>query len=202
MTSTDKVDICIIQEPYINFLHLTGTTPHWTVLYPTGHSKHPSKKRTITLISDKISIYNIYLDGNHSDTLAPMTESIHTRKRVSAHTETAHLMIAGDFNCHHPLWDKDRNHHLFTPLNLQKAQMILNLQSQLELMQVLPKGILTLVASNSGNHTRPDNVFISHTLIQRITTCTVLPECRPAKTDHIPILTTMDTTVARTAANT
>lgn len=73
--------------------------------------------------------------------------------------------------------------------------MILNIQSQLELIQVLPKGIPTLVVMNLGNHTRPDNVFISHTLIQRITTCTDLPKHRHAKTDHIPILTIMDTTV-------
>lgn len=103
MTSTDKVDICLIQEPYINFLHLTSSTPHWTLLYLTCHSTHPQETRTITLISNKISsnsihqiivdssdiiaistdsevgmidIYNIYLDCKHSLALTPLMSAI------------------------------------------------------------------------------------------------------------------------------
>ncbi len=113
-----------------------------------------------------------------------------------------HLILAGDFNRHHPLWDEDRNHHLFTMTNLQKVQVILDLQTRLDLMQVLPKGVPTLVASNSGNYTRPDNVFVSNSISHMITTCAVQPERRPAKTDHMPILTTLDTSTLRNEVNT
>ncbi len=80
--------------------------------------------------------------------------------------------------------------------------MILDMQTQLDLTQALPKGIPTLVASNSGNHTSPDNVFVSHSLTQMIATYTAMPDRRPAKTDHIPILTILDTKVSRSKTNT
>ncbi len=110
MTSTDEVDVCIIQEPYINFLHLTSATPHWSVIYPTRHTTHPSDTRVITLISEKMSsdgvqqididssdlvaisvttktgtldIYNIYLDCNHSRAILPLIETISNRNQTT-----------------------------------------------------------------------------------------------------------------------
>ncbi len=71
MANIDNVDICIIQEPYINFLHLTKVTPHWTVFYPTRHSTHPNKTRAITLISNKMSSDGILqIDIDSSDLVA------------------------------------------------------------------------------------------------------------------------------------
>lgn len=221
MTSTDDADICLIQELYINFLHLTSATPHWTVFYPTWHSTHPNKTRTIILISNKMSsdsiqqitvdssdivailtetdmgtldIYNIYLDCKHSLVLIPLTRAIATQKRVVSQGASEHMILAGDFNHHHPLWDKDCNRHLFMTLNLQ----IIELQVQLNLVQALPKGIPTLVVSYSGNYTRTDNIFVSETLIIHIVTCAVLPEQQHIKSDHIPILTTFGTKTQKT----
>ncbi len=106
-------------------------------------------------------------------------------------------MLAGDFHRHHPLWDKGKNHHLFTSTNLQEAQHIIDLQVQFNLVQALPRGTPTLVASNTGNYMRPANVFVSDTLTGCVVSCTALPEHRPAKTDHCPILTTLDTMAQR-----
>lgn len=201
--STDDVDICLIQEPYINFIHLTSATPHWIVIYPTRHNTHPSKTRVVTLVNTKISsdgvqkipvdssnvvavtatteagqldIYNIYLDCTHSQALTPLTETISTWERAALRETPKHLMLVGNFNRHHPLWDEDWNHHLFTTSNLQAAQKIIDIQERLDRTQALPKGIPTLAASNSGNYTRPDNTFISAVLTQMISTCIALPE--------------------------
>ena len=49
-----------------------------------------------------------------------------------------------------------------------------------------------LIAMSTGNYTRTDNVFISSTLIERLTTCTTVPEDQPAKRNHFPIDTTLE----------
>lgn len=99
----DDMDICLLQEPPISFLHLTSVTPHWTVIYPTQHERNLGKTCVVTLISTRISsdtihqievdspdiiavlteteggklnVYNIYLDCKHSDALKPLTDMI------------------------------------------------------------------------------------------------------------------------------
>ncbi|THU85973.1 hypothetical protein K435DRAFT_616598, partial [Dendrothele bispora CBS 962.96] len=57
---------------------------------------------------------------------------------------------------------------------------------------VLPPSIPTLEALSTGNYTRVDNVFVSRHLVQRIKKCDTVPEQRPPKTDHIPIITILD----------
>ncbi len=61
--------------------------------------------------------------------------------------------------------------------------------------QMLLKGIPTLVATNSGNYTRPDNVFVSERLANQVLTCTTVPSLRLTKADHIPIKTTIKAAV-------
>ena len=39
-------------------------------------------------------------------------------------------MGMGDFNCHHPIWDKAQNVHLFTQEKLDRAQPLLNMLGQ------------------------------------------------------------------------
>lgn len=94
-TNPEDIDLILIQEPYINHLHLTSATPQWSVLYPSQHLTHPKDTRTVTFISTKLSsdatqqfnvnssniltvtiktligtieVYNSYLDRKHSDT--------------------------------------------------------------------------------------------------------------------------------------
>ncbi|KAF8998477.1 hypothetical protein BDZ89DRAFT_887255, partial [Hymenopellis radicata] len=56
----------------------------------------------------------------------------------------------------------------------------------------LPANIPTLQALASGNYTRVDNVFISEHLLMTVIQCTTEPERRPVKTDHLPIVLTLD----------
>ncbi|KIK13673.1 hypothetical protein PISMIDRAFT_17820 [Pisolithus microcarpus 441] len=76
--------------------------------------------------------------------------------------EEDHMVWLGDFNRHHPLWDEERNRHLFTEAALEAAQKVLDLVADYGLVQALPKDVPTLQSSSSGNWTRPDNVFWLH----------------------------------------
>ena len=74
-----------------------------------------------------LHLFNLYLDQTHDHGLHATAHA--SRKLV---TEDARLgkeslfTWLGDFNRHHPLWDEERNHHLFTPANTQRAQTLLN----------------------------------------------------------------------------
>ncbi|KAI6037448.1 hypothetical protein PISMIDRAFT_79832, partial [Pisolithus microcarpus 441] len=68
--------------------------------------------------------------------------------------------------------------------------------------QLLPKDIPTLQASSSGNWTRPDNVFGNEALVDRIESCETCPQERGPNTDHVPILTQIDLTVATSNSQT
>ncbi|KAI9057791.1 hypothetical protein FKP32DRAFT_1525953, partial [Trametes sanguinea] len=49
-------DIIAIQEPYLDRLGLTRSTPHWRVVYPTAHRADPTRRtRAVLLISKRLS---------------------------------------------------------------------------------------------------------------------------------------------------
>jgi hypothetical protein len=47
----DDYDVCVIQEPYINFRGKTQANRLWSVIYPSMHQEHPDSTRSITLIN-------------------------------------------------------------------------------------------------------------------------------------------------------
>src|SRR5882724_3259922 len=49
-----------------------------------------------------------------------------------------------------------------------------------------------LHALASGNYTRPDNIFISSSLMDTAIYCKTLPEECPARSDHIPVVMHLD----------
>ena len=53
----------------------------------------------------------------------------------------------------------------------------------------LPKDIPTLQALATSKHTRPDNAFISSWIMGYITRCTMLPDERLERSDHILVVT-------------
>jgi hypothetical protein len=106
------------------------------------------------------------------------------------------VVLLGDFNRHHPLWDKERNRHLFTPGNLDLAQPLIDLTAEYNLSMVLPKDIPTLQSASTKNYTRTDNVFASDQLAKCLVECNTAPERRPPRTDHIPIQVTFKAVAA------
>jgi exonuclease III len=222
-----KFDIIALQELHIDFLGRTRANPHWYVIYPTDHLQNQKATRSVILVNKKsatsswaqiavqsqdvtalkisgkgveISLYNIYNDCNHSAALEAATQAMR-RTRTDTQEHTSELIWLGDFNRHHPLWDEERNAHLFTATNLDKAQALLNMLATYDMRMALAKDIPTLEAKHTKNHTCPDNVFCSANLLQAITKCTTTPEARAAGTDHYPILTTIDEEVLTTSAN-
>ena len=104
----------------------------------------------------------------------------------------------GDFNQHHPLWDKERNAHLFTTAALEVTQPLLNMIARYNMKMALPKDIPTLEASSTKNYTQVDNVFCSATLLDTFVTCNTDPQQCPQKTDHMPVLSHLEITPGRT----
>ena len=68
-------------------------------------------------------------------------------------------MWCGDFNLHHPMWDEECNHHLFTAMALAEYERLLALVADYDMQMVLPKDILTLEVMSTKNWTHPDNIF-------------------------------------------
>ncbi len=102
------------------------------------------------------------------------------------------FICAGDYNAHHPLWDEPRNSHLFTERALQRAGRLLRLVGQYRLKMPLPAHIPTLRAFSTGNYTRVDNIFCSDELLPAFIKCNVDHAAQPPRTDHFPILSTID----------
>jgi len=103
-----------------------------------------------------------------------------------------HFIWAGDFNRHHETWDNPCNRHLFTNANITAAEELNDLVARHSLQMILPPGIATLQSFATKNWTQVDNVFISDTFTDRIITCSTVPELQPVKSDHLPIVTTID----------
>ena len=137
----------------------------------------------------KIHLYNLYNDGNHNDTLSTLKQHFTSEYTREDDIPTAGILLMGDFNRHHPMWDEARNEHLFTAANLNVAQPLLELLSSYDFVMALPEDIPTLEANSTGNHTHPDNVFCTSHPAETITICNVIPELRPTRTDHYPIIT-------------
>jgi len=55
-----------------------------------------------------------------------------------------HILWGGYFNCHHPMWDRDGDTHLFTKKAIDKAEELINSVADQEMYMPLPKGIPTL----------------------------------------------------------
>ena len=100
--------------------------------------------------------------------------------------------LAGRLQQTPPLWDEDRNNHLFTPAALEASGKLLGLIADHGMTQILPKDILTLQSSSTRNWTRPDNTFCTEHTSELLLVCNTVPEKHGPKTDHLPILTMFD----------
>ncbi|KAG2031396.1 hypothetical protein BDR03DRAFT_875980 [Suillus americanus] len=63
------------------------------------------------------------------------------------------------------------------------------------MLQLLPQGIPTLQSCSTGNWTRPDNVFGTKHLLDSIVSCETAPALRGPRTDHLPVLLTLELAV-------
>ena len=215
----DDYDFAMLQELYINFLGHTRANSKWIPIYPTNHLQNPNATHSIILVSTHIStnmwtpitfklpdltgiqlhgefgtlrILNVYNDCDHNDTLTAVACHFCDLANREYPVAPLHHIILGDFNCHTALWDEKRNAHLFTHERLTLAQPLLNLVSSYNWKMALPKDIPTLKSFVMKNLTQVDNVFCSEGLLGSFISCNTSPECRPPKTDHMPIISVID----------
>jgi hypothetical protein len=215
----DEYDICVIQEPYIDFNGKSRANRQWITLYPSTHQEHPDSTRSVTLINTNLStdawkqikfqhpditafeiqgpfgtlrIINIYNDCNNNSALTHVSNFMRDRENQLQAAAPIHTIWLGDFNRHHPLWDEERNAHLFTRGNLELTQPLLNMLGRHNMKMALPPFTPTLCAHNSGNFTRVDNVFCTESIMDAIIKCDTDEATRPVKTDHFPIITQID----------
>jgi hypothetical protein len=146
----------------------------------------------------KVRIYNIYNPCESDHMLLFLERHMSTEYNQRCTTQggntatSEHIIWLGNFNCHHPMWEMSHNTHLFTAANLNAVGVLINLLVSYNLVQVLPPAIATLEASNTMNHTRPDNIFCSSELENRFTKCKVEYHLRPVVTDHFHIISSLN----------
>jgi endonuclease/exonuclease/phosphatase family metal-dependent hydrolase len=143
----------------------------------------------------RCTIFNIYNDGNHQDTLESLDTFLEVNIATIKSTDSDHMIWLGDFNRHHPLWEDIRNHHLF---NYMTTNPLVDLLADYGMLQLLPHGTPMLQSTSTGNWTRPDNMFGMESLLNAIVSCETAPELWGPKTDHIPILLTLKLEPPRT----
>lgn len=217
-------DIILLQEPYLDAYGNSKASRNWRVIYPTNRT-NDTVARSVILINAQIdtdeytqltmegsrditavqfkgnygrlSIFNIYNDIQHSDTLNNLRQYINKNRAKICSSNTDSMIWAGDFNRHHPLWDELRNRQLFTKAAIKSARILINLVADFDMTMALPKGIPTLQHMVTKNWTRPDNIFTSYNLQNHIIKCETMPGQRGPGTDHVPIQTTLDITPTR-----
>jgi hypothetical protein len=140
----------------------------------------------------KVTIFNIYNDCTHSRNEVLLQNYLTTHRSTVVNGADTHMIWAGDFNRHHPLWDDDRDTHLFTRQALRNAEGIIELMAEYSMEMALPKGIPTLQHMRTKRYSRPDNVLCTASLRPFITRCEVKAQHRPVSTDHFPIETHID----------
>src|ERR1700743_1377678 len=220
----DKWDILILQEPWMGHIG-TRSSHHWRVLYPDTYFKDNSKKpRSIIMVNtniptnsyeqlhfntpdvtgiritedkSKILIINVYNDCNNNDSIDAVSTYLTPLFPNDIIPDDTHVIIAGDFNRHHEWWEDPHNAHLTSSENAVKP--LLDLIYCLDLRMALPPIIPTLHAHSTGNWTRPDNVWCSIHTTELIVKCDTDPGLRGPRTDHLPILTTLDISLVRNA---
>ena len=219
----------LLQEPFIDSYSNTKATQYWRVIYPSSHLSEPLPPRAVILVSvlldtniwsqihilntrdiaavqivgsfGCINILDIYNDCHNMDTIELVGAGQLPRPAGIPSSSPKYTIWGGDFNCHHPLWDEERNHHLFTAAALADSNRLLEIVADHSMEMTLPKGLPTLEVMSTKNWTRPDNVFCSANLVDKIIQCDTDPSRRGPGVDHVPIVTTVELLITRTGSN-
>jgi len=228
MDAHQSFNMLILQEPFIDTFGNTKATKDWRVVYPSSHLSDPCPPRSVILVSTTIdtnnwsqihipdtrdlvaiqisspygtlAIFNIYNDCLNTDTVNLLGSLLSPRQCTGSPYASDYMLWCGDFNCHHPMWDEERNGHLFTARALRDSESLLALVAEHNMAMLLPKDLPTLESMTTKNWTRPDNVFSSVNLEDKIMCCTTDPQLQGPGTDHVPILTAFELPVGRVAA--
>src|SRR5258705_1249294 len=143
-----QYDLIALQEPYLDTYGNTRASRYWRVVYPSTHMSPNNRTRSAILINSALStntwqqipfdspdvtiiqltgafsqltLFNIYNDGEHDNTLhKPANFHRQNHARLTP-TTNSHIIWLGDFNRHHPYWDKLTDHRLFTTASIEES---------------------------------------------------------------------------------
>ena len=200
---SNKFDILLIQEPYTTKFNAIRTPTNFRPVFPSHRFKDDSPIRSVIWVNKhletkswkiidvrntnditaiqlmgtygKITIFNIYNDCTHSRTERTLSNFLEANRDTIAEGNDTHMLWAGDFNRHHPLWDDDKDTHLFTRQALRNAEGLIELMADHAMEMTLPKGIPTLQHMRTKRYSRPDNVFCTPALRPYVIKCEVDP---------------------------
>ena len=217
---SEKYDIILIQEPHVTKFNAIQTPPNFRPVFPRNRFQDNAQIRSVIWVSKhletkhwkiidikdtnnitaiqltgeygKIIIFNIYNDCTHSRNEATLRNYILTHRNTLIDDNESHMIWAGDFNRHHPLWGDNKDTHLFTIQVLREVENIINLLADYNMEMALPKGIPMLQHMRTKKYSRPDNFFCSTMLRHYIIKCQVKAQMRPTSTNHFPIETQLD----------
>jgi hypothetical protein len=87
----NEYDLCLIQEPYIDFNGKTRANQNWVVIYPSTHSDYPDHTRSVILINTSI-ISDAWkqIHFNHPDITVIGPPRGSDSGNVFAHANTTH----------------------------------------------------------------------------------------------------------------
>ena len=210
-------DVLALQEPRIDSFGNSRGSQYWRVIYPANfYDEDRSRVRSILLINTNIStdcysilpimhsdimairfkgdngflsVFNVYNEITNNDTLSALENYLDLNERLIRPTTTDCVIWLGDFNRHHPIWEDDKNEHLFEPED--RIALLINLLYKFDMLLALPKG-KPMLQMSAGNWTRPDNIWRCNTPDDPIVRCNTVPAICPPLADHLPIITIMD----------
>ena len=217
-TDPSLFNLILIQEPWINTFGNARGNHCWWIIYPSNQhvTNHPTI-RSIMLVNANIftnsyttlnipsndimaihlkgtfrfcSVFNIYNDCTNNNTTDMLKTYLDANVDTVLPSPRDHIFWFGNFNCHHPQWEEDRNHHLFNSDEL--IDPLPDLITDHNVMLTLPLGIPTYKMAQ-GNWTRPDNIWRSNNPTDPIITCDTTKHMPHA--DHLPIVTELDLTI-------
>jgi hypothetical protein len=150
----------------------------------------------------KLTIFNIYNDCKHNNTLELLT-SYH-RKNINnllGNIEMQlmhHLVWVGNLNRHCPCWDSMDNNSLFTKGALDKAEILIQAIADIGLDLALPAGTPTCEHSVTKHWSRLDQVFATEHTLEALAQCKALPMEQGLNMDHFLIISNFNLDVKLT----
>ena len=135
-----EYDVILIQEPHTTVFNATRMPTNFRPVFPAHRLESQDQIRSVIWVSRRLdtnswaalnipgtndiigiqlkgpygslSIFNIYNDCTHSRNKARLRNYIQDNTNLILATDNHHMILAGDFNWHHPLWDRDEDVHL------------------------------------------------------------------------------------------
>ena len=113
----------------------------------------------VTDQSFKLTIYNIYSDCNNLDAINLLGSHLSSLLRGPGAAGTTYRLWCSDFNRHHPMWDDDRNGHLFTSRALEDALKLLTLVADTRKYEKLTGHFNPVKILNIQKHLQSTNIL-------------------------------------------